>query len=268
MNRGLRPRRKAWCGCPGGEFLDGCALHPWTRTTWLGMRATTDSRPIHRVSVDGFWMDANEVTNEQFARFVKETPVQSRWRSEHRRRRITHGGAGRFEARVPWCSLRPITPYRSMITYQWWAWIDEASWRHPAGAVVRSRVRRRYPVVQSPTRTREAICEVGGKTTADRSASGNSRRAALSGASLPVGQRLQRERPVDGQQHEGIFPNIDTRDDAYVGIAPVAQYPPNALRALRRRPATSGSGRPTGIARTTTLSSRRAGPSRAIRRAH
>ena len=27
--------------------------------------------------------------------------------------------------------------------------------------------------------------------------------------------------------HQGNFPNIDTGADAYVGIAPVAQYPPN-----------------------------------------
>ena len=39
----------------------------------VGMQATTDSRPIHRVYVDGFWMDKTEVTNEQFAAFVKAT---------------------------------------------------------------------------------------------------------------------------------------------------------------------------------------------------
>ena len=37
----------------------------------VGMQATIDSRPIHRVYVDGFWMDATEVTNEQFAKFVE-----------------------------------------------------------------------------------------------------------------------------------------------------------------------------------------------------
>ena len=37
------------------------------------MQATTDSRPVHRVFVDGFWMDATEVTNEQFARFFEAT---------------------------------------------------------------------------------------------------------------------------------------------------------------------------------------------------
>jgi formylglycine-generating enzyme required for sulfatase activity len=32
-----------------------------------------DARPIHRVSVDGFWMDATEVTNGEFKRFADET---------------------------------------------------------------------------------------------------------------------------------------------------------------------------------------------------
>ena len=38
-----------------------------------GMQATRDSRPVHRVRVDGFWMDATEVTNGQFAKFVAAT---------------------------------------------------------------------------------------------------------------------------------------------------------------------------------------------------
>ena len=29
-----------------------------------------EERPVHEVSVDGFWIDRNTVTNEQFARFV------------------------------------------------------------------------------------------------------------------------------------------------------------------------------------------------------
>ena len=38
-----------------------------------GPDAMVDARPIHRVFVDGFWMDRTEVTNEQFAEFVKAT---------------------------------------------------------------------------------------------------------------------------------------------------------------------------------------------------
>ena len=69
------------------------ALPARRRTAWSGSRAASsrwarrirrpgregrhaghhDSRPIHRVYVDGFWMDATEVTNAQFAEFVKAT---------------------------------------------------------------------------------------------------------------------------------------------------------------------------------------------------
>ena len=39
----------------------------------VGMRATLDARPIHRVYVDGFYMDKTDVTNAQFVEFVRAT---------------------------------------------------------------------------------------------------------------------------------------------------------------------------------------------------
>ena len=57
---------------PGGEFSMG-AQDPTDMHDAVGMQATNDSRPVHRVYVDGFWMDATEVTNAQFASFVKAT---------------------------------------------------------------------------------------------------------------------------------------------------------------------------------------------------
>ena len=57
---------------PGGEFSMG-APDPPDMNDAVGMQATKDSRPIHRVHVDGFWMDKTEVTNEEFAAFVKST---------------------------------------------------------------------------------------------------------------------------------------------------------------------------------------------------
>jgi formylglycine-generating enzyme len=56
---------------PGGEFsmgadagCEGLCARPGT---------TPDALPVHRVSVQGFWMDATEVTNDQFAAFVQAT---------------------------------------------------------------------------------------------------------------------------------------------------------------------------------------------------
>ena len=53
---------------PGGEFSMGAVDPLGQDANVVGMQATTDSRPIHRVYVDGFWMDATEVTNRSSPR--------------------------------------------------------------------------------------------------------------------------------------------------------------------------------------------------------
>jgi formylglycine-generating enzyme required for sulfatase activity len=59
--RGAAPHSEmVWI--PGGEF--------WMGTDHPDM---DDASPVHRVFVDGFWMDRTEVTNDQFARFVAAT---------------------------------------------------------------------------------------------------------------------------------------------------------------------------------------------------
>jgi len=57
---GPAPSGMIWI--PGGEF-------------WMGSDDghMPDSKPWHRVYVDGYWMDRTEVTNQQFVEFVKAT---------------------------------------------------------------------------------------------------------------------------------------------------------------------------------------------------
>lgn len=56
---------------PGGDFSMGAQDPPAHDD--VGMKATFDSRPIHRVHVDGFYMDKTDITNGEFAAFVKAT---------------------------------------------------------------------------------------------------------------------------------------------------------------------------------------------------
>src|SRR4051794_13390072 len=49
---------------PGGEFIMGSDSDE---------EDLRDAHPMHRVRVDAFWLDATEVTNEQFAKFVEAT---------------------------------------------------------------------------------------------------------------------------------------------------------------------------------------------------
>ncbi len=68
---GPAPEGMVWI--PGGEFSMGAAEPRGMDGNHVGMHATDDSRPVHRVYVDGFWMDQSEVTNEQFEKFVNAT---------------------------------------------------------------------------------------------------------------------------------------------------------------------------------------------------
>src|ERR1700756_669225 len=65
------PNDMVWI--PGGEFSMGCKLPSTGFCSAATINAVNDAQPIHRVYVDGFWMDKTDVTNEEFAKFVKAT---------------------------------------------------------------------------------------------------------------------------------------------------------------------------------------------------
>jgi radical SAM protein with 4Fe4S-binding SPASM domain len=65
------PEGMVWI--PGGEFSRGCLTPSEGHCTTATMNSVTDSQPIHRVYVDGFWMDKTDVTNDEFDKFVRAT---------------------------------------------------------------------------------------------------------------------------------------------------------------------------------------------------
>lgn len=56
---------------PGGEFSMGAMDPP--ASTEAAMHGAVDARPIHRVYVNGFYMDKTDVTNAEFAKFAEAT---------------------------------------------------------------------------------------------------------------------------------------------------------------------------------------------------
>ena len=139
---GPAPDGMVWI--PGGEFSMGAADPPGMND--VGMQATTDSRPIHRVYVDGFWMDKTEVTNEQFAAFVTAT------------------GYVTVAERTPRAEDFPGAPPENLVAgsvvfsppdhavplndhFQWWSYVKGTNWRHPLGPESDLKGREQYPVV-------------------------------------------------------------------------------------------------------------------------
>jgi hypothetical protein len=129
------PRGMVWI--PGGEYSMGAADPP--EMDMVGMSATTDSRPIHRVYVDGFFMDKTDVTNAQLAEFVKAT------------------GYVTIAERTPTQAEFPGAPPENLVAggvvfpppdhevplndhFQWWSYVTAThdQHRHPGSRYVRS----------------------------------------------------------------------------------------------------------------------------------
>jgi formylglycine-generating enzyme required for sulfatase activity len=118
------PEGMVWV--PGGEFDMG-SEEPMFE----------DARPVHRVAVDGFWMDATEVTNAQFQRFVEATGYVTVAERVPRAEDLPRCVA-RDAVRARWVPPPP-TAVRLDNHFQWWNYVKGASWRHPEGRRARSR---------------------------------------------------------------------------------------------------------------------------------
>ena len=130
---------------PGGEFSMGSDSKDESICSLPGV--TRDAVPVHRVYVDGFWMDASEVTNKQFAAFVDATgyitvaeqkPTQEEFPTAPPENLVA-GSKVFTETREP-------VPLNNQV--QWWNYVVSADWRHSTGVDSNLKGRENDPVVQ------------------------------------------------------------------------------------------------------------------------
>jgi formylglycine-generating enzyme required for sulfatase activity len=211
---------------PGGEFSMG-ALDP-RGMDHGGHEGMPDARPIHRVYVDPYWMDATEVTNEEFARFVKATGYVTV--AETRPTRAEFPDAP--EANLVAGSV-VFTPSSAEVPldnhYRWWSYVAGASWRHPEGPKTDLRGREKYPVVQVAYEDVAAYARWAGKRLPTEAEWEFAARGGLAGKLYPWGDELKPGGHYAANIYEGRFPvkGSDSGEDGYVGLAPVAHYAPN-----------------------------------------
>lgn len=217
------PEGMAWV--PGGEFSMGCA-DPRGKP-FGGKDPMPDTRPIHRVAVDGFWMDRTEVTNDQFAAFVAAT------------------GYVTVAEQVPKAVDFPDAPPENLVAgsivfappdgpvplddhYRWWAWVPGADWRHPTGPASSIEGRGDRPVVQIAWDDAAAFARWAGKRLPTEAEWEFAARGGLAGAMYPWGDEFHPEGRTMANTWQGRFPGENTGEDGHTDVAPVASFPPNA----------------------------------------
>lgn len=197
-------------------------------------QAMPDEFPKHRVRVDSFYMDATEVTNAQFKKFVEAT-----------------GYITTAERKPNWeemkASLPPDTPMPpdsvmvaaslvfqqtsravNLTNYmQWWAWVPGANWHHPQGPGSDIMGKENYPVVHISWYDAMAYCKWAGKRLPTEAEWEYAARGGLTNHIYPWGnEHINAGRPK-ANTWEGKFPYLNEEKDGYVLAAPVKSFAPN-----------------------------------------
>lgn len=204
---------------PGGEFSMGDA----------GPHASEAERPIHRVRVNGFYMDARTVTNAEFAAFVAATNYVSVAErtptAEQLLKQLPPGTPAPDPSLLVKGSLvfsphADVTDLRNWS--QWWTFTPGADWRHPSGPSSSIDGHDRDPVVQIAWNDAVAYATWAGKrlpTEAEweRAARGGAEQKAYAWGDAPID-------PAHPQAHiyDGHFPSHAAAPK------PVGSFPPNA----------------------------------------
>ncbi|HEY0981595.1 formylglycine-generating enzyme family protein [Schlesneria sp.] len=211
---------------PAGEF-------------WMGTDspdAWDDERPAHRVKLDGFWIDATEVTNAEFQRFVDATGfLTTAERAPTLEEIMAQSPPGTppppEESLVPGSLV--FTPPEHPVPLddfsQWWQWTPGANWKHPEGPGSHLAGRENHPVVHISWDDAVAYANWAGKRLPTEAEWEYAARGGLDRKNYVWGDEQPSLKQPQANLWNGTFPHRNTKEDGFERTAPVRSFPPNGF---------------------------------------
>ena len=212
MDRSSTLNDMAWV--PGGTFQMGSDnFYP-------------EERPVHRVTVGGFWIDLQPVTNAEFRRFVEATgyvtvPERAPDPAEYPEVDPSLLVPGSLVFRRP--------PHRVSLKDHraWWAYVPGACWRHPDGPASTVEDREDHPVVHVAYEDAEAYAAWSGKSLPSEAEWEFAARGGLKHAAFVWGDEFMPGGKIMANTWQGAFPHENLKIDGYDRTSPVTAFPPN-----------------------------------------
>lgn len=185
-----------------------------------------EERPVHDVSVDGFWIDLFTVTNEKFEQFVAATGYLTLAERELDPAEFPGAPAENLE---PGSMLfKPTTGPVDLKDYtNWWDWAPGTNWRHPLGPESSLAGMDQHPVVHIAYEDAEAYADWVGKKLPTEAEWEYAARGGHDGRKFAWGDEdFSDEEPL-ANTWQGKFPWQNLLIGGYERTTPVGSFPAN-----------------------------------------
>ena len=210
----------------GGGFMMGAA----------DGEGRKDEYPMHKVEIRDYWIDVTEVTNKQFAAFVKATgyitTAEKNINWEEMKRQLPPGTPKPPDEQLLAAALvfKKNAQVNNLDDYgQWWSWVPGASWKHPQGPDSDIKEKENYPVVQVSWDDAIAYCKWAGKRLPTEAEWEYAARGGLQNKKYPWGDEPIESGQPKANTWQGKFPALNSEWDHYEKSAPVGSYKPNGF---------------------------------------